>query len=503
MLLRELLARARACRPSEPLSTISQRRGRSLCAARLAARRGRFSASSRTGRDRPRTSACVRRRFSRAAGRAAPSARGRYSASQTSSIRIESSAYAVARSLPSAWPLTSRSTALAVDDLRVARVRAEQVVGDRAARLRAEPVVDRGVEEADLRLVDDPVRDEAARGVLEHVLRLEAPHLQRRPGSSRRARRAGGRGTARAPRASAPSTRGRSSGACRRRARAARRGRARPAAGRRARRRGAYEIARSAALPSRSASGPRTSSRRSPASSAAAHREQPLGRIRRPRASRPAGAGARGRATPPRAWPCATAPGIALPACRRARPRGASGSRRAARPRPGRRARRSRAARRARDSARKPSDGEIGERLVEVPDELGEVDRLLARTRARARGGRCRACSATKPRVGELVALAGLARTRPRTSCTGSLMCRAISATIRLESSPPLSIAPSGTSLISRSRTDSSSFASSRSLRSSSAAAALERRAAGSSSTRSLDARRSRSTSSAARHRAS
>ena len=33
---------------------------------------------------------------------------------------------------------------------------------------------------------------------------------------------------------------------------------------------------------------------------------------------------------------------------------------------------------------------------------------------------------------------------------TGSLMLRAISATIRLESRPPLSIAPSGTSLISR-----------------------------------------------------
>ena len=33
-------------------------------------------------------------------------------------------------------------------------------------------------------------------------------------------------------------------------------------------------------------------------------------------------------------------------------------------------------------------------------------------------------------------------------------MLRAISATIRLESSPPLSIAPSGTSLIRRERTD-------------------------------------------------
>ena len=46
---------------------------------------------------------------------------------------------------------------------------------------------------------------------------------------------------------------------------------------------------------------------------------------------------------------------------------------------------------------------------------------------------------------------------------TGSVICRAISATIRLESRPPLSIAPSGTSLISRRRTDSSRPASRRS----------------------------------------
>ena len=74
---------------------------------------------------------------------------------------------------PSAWPRTSLSTSLAVEHLGVARVGPEQVVGDRAARLRAEPAVDGGVEEADLRLVDDPVGDEASRRVLEHVLRLE------------------------------------------------------------------------------------------------------------------------------------------------------------------------------------------------------------------------------------------------------------------------------------------------------------------------------------------
>ena len=47
---------------------------------------------------------------------------------------------------------------------------------------------------------------------------------------------------------------------------------------------------------------------------------------------------------------------------------------------------------------------------------------------------------------------------------TGPLEWRAMSATIRLESRPPLSIAPSGTSAISRSRTDSSSCSSSPSM---------------------------------------
>ena len=53
-----------------------------------------------------------------------------------------------------------------------------------------------------------------------------AAHLDAVGGSARRTRPRRGRGTAPAPRASAPSTRGRSSGACRRRARVARRGRA-------------------------------------------------------------------------------------------------------------------------------------------------------------------------------------------------------------------------------------------------------------------------------------
>ena len=67
--------------------------------------------------------------------------------------------------------------------------------------------------------------------------------------------------------------------------------------------------------------------------------------------------------------------------------------------------------------------------------------------------------------------------------CTGRSICFAISATIRLESSPPLSIAPSGTSLIRRSRTDSSSSAEQPRAPLLDVAAALERRLADSSST--------------------
>ena len=54
--------------------------------------------------------------------------------------------------------------------------------------------------------------------MLEQPLVFEPGHLQPRRECRRSTRRGGGRGTAHAPRASAPSTRGRSSGACRRRA---------------------------------------------------------------------------------------------------------------------------------------------------------------------------------------------------------------------------------------------------------------------------------------------
>ncbi len=65
--------------------------------------------------------------------------------------------------------------------------------------------------------------------------------------------------------------------------------------------------------------------------------------------------------------------------------------------------------------------------------------------------------------------LAASSRNPTENVLTGSDMFRAINATTRLESSPPESIAPSGTSLISRSRTDSSSEA----RRSSDASAAV------------------------------
>ena len=98
-----------------------------------------------------------------------------------------------------------------------------------------------------------------------------------------------------------------------------------------------------------------------------------------------------------------------------------------------------------------PERREVGKRLVEMPDELFEVDGSLERTTAPARGGRVPSMLGDEPGVAR-------ARCRPRPRAnptekvlTGSRMFRAISATIRLESRPPLSIAPSGTSLIRRS----------------------------------------------------
>ena len=105
---------------------------------------------------------------------------------------------------------------------------------------------------------------------------------------------------------------------------------------------------------------------------------------------------------------------------------------------------------------------EVGEGFVEVPDEFGEVESCVVEGELElVVVGAVEVGDAAG--VGELVARRPSSRKPTQKVLTGSLMLRAISATIRLESRPPESIAPSGTSLISRSRTDSSSSSSSRS----------------------------------------
>ena len=93
--------------------------------------------------------------------------------------------------------------------------------------------------------------------------------------------------------------------------------------------------------------------------------------------------------------------------------------------------------------------GEVGERLVEVPGELGELD-CGSSGAARARGGRRRqgrdrrasSSSMSWPVEADGERLDGSS-------------CRGHERDDEAESRPPLSIAPSGTSLISRMRTDS------------------------------------------------
>ena len=138
---------------------------------------------------------------------------------------------------------------------------------------------------------------------------------------------------------------------------------------------------------------------------------------------------------------------------------------------------------------------EVGERLVEVPDELGELDVLLGERElelvvvgAEELARRTRASASSLPSP---------ASAKPTENVlTGSVMWRAISATIRLESRPPLSIAPSGTSLISRSRTDSSSRSSSSLARTRSALAARSGAGLRVRPVRARRARRPRSTTS-------
>ena len=115
--------------------------------------------------------------------------------------------------------------------------------------------------------------------------------------------------------------------------------------------------------------------------------------------------------------------------------------------------------------ARQPAEqdeaeaGNVGDRPLEVPDRLVQEAGVLRRA------GHQRVMVGTEP-LGD-----HLARRRARETsssakpienvCTGREDCSAISAVIRLESRPPLSITPSGTSLIMRARTDSRSSSSS------------------------------------------
>ena len=130
-------------------------------------------------------------------------------------------------------------------------------------------------------------------------------------------------------------------------------------------------------------------------------------------------------------------------------------SRRAARRRPGPESATVTCCAASSESARKPSaersasgSSRCQTSVVEV--DVSSIERELELVMVGAEVVGDEAC------VRELVLVAGLANPTENVF-TGSVMFRAISATIRLESSPPLSIAPSGTSLISRSRTARSS----------------------------------------------
>ena len=260
------------------------------------------------------------------------------------------------------------------------------------------------------------VREDAARGLLEHVLRRPAAHLSSRRDAARRARRGGGRGTARAPRASAPSTCGRSSGACRPRApswrveveRAPRAGVVAVRAGR--------ARARSASAVARRPSGPATAAERD---GSVHDRSSRCRRVDRVRAASSVRDGA-----PARPGPEAAGRGPPSGAGRRASSR----------------ARRTRCLRSPEELVRalagqrdrhvtcrelrereEPERREVGDRLVELTRRALEIDAARPRAKARARGGRCRSAEATARASGELVGVAVL-RSRREKVLTGSLM---------------------------------------------------------------------------------
>ena len=325
---------------------------------------------------------------------------------------------------------------------------------NRAVELGLEPPVGRVPEEPDLAFVDDAIGHEPASSFPQEVLRRQPPNLE-----VARDRRAEldhvmvEEGT-RESRASAPSTCGRSSGAARRQARAGRRGTCCAASGSSSRPIGV----RAECLPSRSGRLHRRAAREQrlaePSVEPAAHGEVALDGIARSQRAGGAPALSRARAGRQRRRRAAGLAQTASSALR-ARPRDASCSRREARRRPGRRARRSRSARRTptarrirvwrrprparRDARRAPRESTVSSLERELELVVVGAERLAT---SRASSSSLASADSTKPTENVL---------------TGCVMFRAISATTMLESSPPLSMAPSGTSLISRTRTASSS----------------------------------------------
>ena len=142
---------------------------------------------------------------------------------------------------------------------------------------------------------------------------------------------------------------------------------------------------------------------------------------------------------------------------RRGRLRDASCSRREARPRPGRKEPRTRSVRR---TPRAPETRARRRPRSARRDARPTPPRrpYLAQRRARARGDRCRTVCAIRRASASSLSCADSMKPTENV-LTGRAMFRAIRATMTLESRPPLSIAPRGTSLISLTRTESSSSA--------------------------------------------
>ena len=127
------------------------------------------------------------------------------------------------------------------------------------------------------------------------------------------------------------------------------------------------------------------------------------------------------------------------------------------------------------ESARKPSDERSASGSSRCQTSSVEVDRSARRTRARARGGRSRRArrraARRRARCRRLPRRSRRRTSSPARSCAAPSARRSGSSRV-----PPLSIAPSGTSLISRSRTDSSSTVEQRFAPSSTAQSAIGRR---------------------------